>query len=77
MARTSLYTSRRRLSLREIHLAYRADRWLNTYKFPFGCAEVSVFVHPFVMARRPATRRPWTPRVSLPRVLPAGHDVLR
>lgn len=78
MRRAPLYTSHRRLSAIEIELAHQHDRadasWSRRVQ---GCSEVPPSAHPFVMPRRPATRRQLAFRVSRPRVLPASHAVSR
>lgn len=70
MARRSIYNSRRPLRSSEIQ-ALRT--WTNP-EAGVGSGEF-IAAYPFVMPRRPATRRPWASRVSRERVLPA--DMLR
>lgn len=76
MVRSILFRRHRRLTpseLNAIRLLERADA--ATQSLFFGCTLSPVDVRPFVISRRPATRRPWASRVSRERVLPA--DILR
>ncbi len=82
MARRKINSTRRRLTASELRTAHLADgrterRLATSCVFLFGGAETRVSVLPFVMPRRPATRRPWASRVSRHRVLPARDDVSR
>ncbi len=78
MAHRTLTKTHRRLSANEIRRVYLTERTTAvSYFCPFGDAETAVTAHPFVMPRRPATRRPWASRVSRLRVMPASHDMSR
>lgn len=70
MALRSIHNSRRPLRSSEIHtLRMCANSEAGVSSGVFTAA------YPFVMPRRPATRRPWASRVSRARVLAA--DMLR
>ncbi len=66
MEARSIHNTRRRLRPSEVHALRAASR------FDQGpcCGEFNI-THPFVMPRRPATRRLSASRVSRTRVLPA------